>query len=230
MQKRMKGDHTQWLYVSTNESCPRGTIKKMRTHTQKVFIYIWEGIIKQMLTIHIFFLFLFLKRWETLRVGYIWAIIKAYLFLLHVSFSLLCVDDCTNIMIYGHKFFLFIFLPWLPARLLIIIPNFSFFFWFLYKYFCWLIKIFVTLWELVMIFYYYMCAAWVATSESQVAECKLWNEKFIALFSSVSRKTSRRDFENQFKRLMIYHTNFHLCLLFVFHLAVEKNKNIHCSP
>lgn len=85
-----------------------------------------KGIIKQTLTIHNFFSRAMDER-GTLRAGYIWAIIKASLFLLLYSFL-------TFMCGWLYKYYDLWILPWLPAWLLIIIPN-IFFVYFLFKYF-----------------------------------------------------------------------------------------------
>ena len=63
----------------------------------------------------------------TLRAGYIWAIIKASLFLLLYSFL-------TFMCGWLYKYYDLWILPWLTAWLLIIIPK-SFFLYLLFKYF-----------------------------------------------------------------------------------------------
>lgn len=101
--------------------------------------------------------------WErrTLRAGYIWAIIKASLFLLLYSFL-------TFMCGWLYKYYDLWILPWLPAWLLIIIPKFFTSFCRIPSsniFFCCLIKIFVTLWELVMILW----TLRVATSKCRVS-------------------------------------------------------------
>lgn len=177
----MKEDHTQWLYKSTNEYCPRGTIKKKNEDTHKKYekanhkanADYSQNIFQE----------LWMRVRGTLRAGYIWAIIKASLFLLLYSFL-------TFMCGWLYKYYDLWILPWLPAWLLIIIPKFFFYFLFFplqIFFFCCLIKIFVTLWELVMILWMLR----VATSDVWSVESSCEKNSFCNLRRWCFRISSR---------------------------------------